>query len=150
MSNLRRHFGEAEPDQEQPAAPRRWGPPAPLDEADQPTPSAAPAAPATPAATTEQEDRPDPITPRAPQQVVTSTEQYKYMPAQTHARMAFDERETMMAFLLRNSNVFAAARSILTPEHFTDPRELIYAVTWVVRAVSHRLVALQLGKKCAE
>ena len=49
---------------------------------------------------------------------------------QTHGRMAFDERETLMYYLLRHPGVFVEARQILTPAHFTEPYELIWAVCW--------------------
>jgi hypothetical protein len=49
---------------------------------------------------------------------------------QVHGRMAFDERDTLMAYLLRHPGVFVEAKQILTPEHFSEPYEIIWAVTW--------------------
>ncbi len=49
---------------------------------------------------------------------------------QTHGRMGFDERETLMYYLLIHPGVFVEARQLLTPEHFTEPYELIWAIAW--------------------
>lgn len=49
---------------------------------------------------------------------------------QVHGRMAFDERETLMAYLLRHPGVYAEARQVLTPEHFTESFEIIWAIVW--------------------
>lgn len=49
---------------------------------------------------------------------------------QVHGRMAFDERDTLMAYLLRHPGVFSEAKQVLTPEHFTEPYEIIWAVAW--------------------
>lgn len=50
--------------------------------------------------------------------------------AEVRGRMGFDEREVMMCYLLRHHGVFLEARSILSPEHFTEPYEIIWAVCW--------------------
>lgn len=47
-----------------------------------------------------------------------------------HGRMSFDERDTLMAYLLIHPGVFSEARQVLTPEHFTGPEEVIWAVAW--------------------
>lgn len=46
------------------------------------------------------------------------------------SRMSFDEKETLMIYLLRNPGVFLEARQVLTPEHFSEPYEIIWAVAW--------------------
>ncbi len=45
-------------------------------------------------------------------------------------RMGFDEREMMMMYLLRHPGVFLEAKQVLTPSHFTEPYEIIWAVSW--------------------
>ncbi len=49
---------------------------------------------------------------------------------ETYGRMPFTERETLMAYLLRHPGLFAEARQVLVPEHFTEAYELIWAVCW--------------------
>lgn len=49
---------------------------------------------------------------------------------QVHGRVAFDERDTLVMYLLRCPGVFVEARQVLTPEHFSESYEVIWAVVW--------------------
>ena len=49
---------------------------------------------------------------------------------EVRGRIGFDERETLMCYLLRDPAVFLEARTILTPGHFSEPYEVIWGTCW--------------------
>src|SRR3990167_1313478 len=54
----------------------------------------------------------------------------KELTVQVGPRMGFDEREMMMLYLLRHPGIFLEAKELLSPDLFTEPYEIVWAVSW--------------------